>query len=104
MIETARDVGQGAKPATGIASLARLAGLPAYCALYRHADYQNPADRKWRDIDRFRVKRVWPEPEYMWRTVSPAEWARAITRHAGALGQHARSGNVRFYEESEVLQ
>lgn len=80
LIETARDVGQARKPATVTANLARLAGLPAYCVLYRPADRRNPGFDcgSASDIDAFRVKRIWPRPESGWRKVTPAEWAKAL--------------------------
>lgn len=78
LIETARDVGQEYKPATVTAGLARRAGVPCYLLLYTHAPWTNPADPQWRDIARFRVKRLWPEPESAWREVTPQQWANAL--------------------------
>lgn len=78
LIETARDVGQDHKPVTVTRRLAVRAGLPCYVLLYQCAPAMNPADRQWRDIARFRVKRVWPKPETTWRTLEPVEWAQAL--------------------------
>ena len=78
LIETARDVGQDHKPVTVTRRLAVRAGLPCYVLLYKAAEGVNPADPRWRDIARFRVKRVWPKPEAIWRTLAPGEWAQAL--------------------------
>jgi hypothetical protein len=78
LIETARDVGQGYKAATVTRNLAKLAGLPSYCVLYLCGDRPNPADPAWRDVELFRVKRLWPRPEREWRTLTPNEWAHAL--------------------------
>lgn len=78
LIEVAIDVGQGEKPASSMARLAARSNLPAFVVLYRKANGVNPADRGQFDIDRFRVRRVWPQPEHIWRTLTPAEWAAAL--------------------------
>jgi hypothetical protein len=78
LIETARDVGQPTKAATVTATLARLARIPAFCVLYRCAERPNPADPRWPDVVEFRIRRLWPSPDSVWRTVSPSEWAMAL--------------------------
>lgn len=78
LIETAHDVGQPYKSATVTATLARLAQIPAFCALYRCSERPNPADARWPDVEAFRVRRLWPKPEAAWREMSPAEWAKAL--------------------------
>ena len=78
LIETARDVGQGFKPATVTANLAKRADLPCFVVLYTLAGTPNPADTNWSDISRFRVRRLYPQPENAWRTVTPAEWAQTL--------------------------
>lgn len=83
LIETALDVGQAHKSATVTMRLAKLAGLPCYCVLYRAADSPNPADPEWPDIQSFRVKRLWPQPESTWRNVLPSEWAQALLNIRG---------------------
>lgn len=80
LFETACDVGQRNKAATVTTNLARRAGLCAYAILYTPADTQNPADPRWPDIRSFRIKRLWPHPERGWRTLTPAEFARALQR------------------------
>ena len=80
LIEIARDVGQSYKCATVTARLAHLAGLPCYCVLYTLAEDANPADPSWPDIARFRIRRLWPNPEPEWRVVSPQQWAEALLR------------------------
>lgn len=82
LIEVARDIGQD-KPAGVIRNLAQLAGIPAYVALYTHSDLPNPSNSNWPDIDRFRVKRLWPHPEDAWRTLTPDEWAKALVQIRG---------------------
>lgn len=79
LIEVAVDIGQE-KPTGVIRNLARLAGIPAYVALYTHSEYPNPSNTNWPDIDHFRVKRIWPKPEESWRTLSPDEWAKALVQ------------------------
>lgn len=83
LIETAADVGQAKKVATVTKRLAQRAQVPAYIALYHPTDGANPADPTQRDIDRFRIRRLWPRPETQWRTLTPAEWAVALLRIRG---------------------
>jgi len=80
LIETARDVGQGYKCATVTTKLAERAKLPCFVVLYSLDSEPNPADGKWPDIAKFRVKRLWPEREYEWRVFSPQEWAENLLR------------------------
>ncbi|RSC15094.1 hypothetical protein [Burkholderia cenocepacia] len=79
LVEVARDIGQ--EKASGVIhQLARMAGLPAFVALYSPASRANPASPAWHDIEEFRVRRVWPKPEKRWRRLSPAEWAEALVQ------------------------
>ena len=83
LIETAMDVGQSFKTGTltkNEASRGAKCGedIPAYVCLYTPGQTTNPADCKWPDIEKFRVKRLWPEPETDWKELTPAEWARKI--------------------------
>ena len=86
LVETARDVGQSHKNGTLTKNLARRGApcgedIPAYIVLYTPSDEsQNPADPKWPDIAEFRVKRLWPEPETDWQTLSPQQWAEKIIK------------------------
>lgn len=80
LVETAVDVGQNNKPATAIMRLAKRAQIPAYLVLYQRADRRNPADSRFWDIRGFRIKRLFPRPEFTWRYVSPAEWATGLLR------------------------
>ncbi len=80
LIETARDVGQTYKCATVTQKLAKRADLPCFVVLYTIATALNPADSQWQDISSFRVKRLWPRPEYDWRIRTPQEWAEALLR------------------------
>lgn len=80
LIETARDVEQAFKPATVTLALAKKARLPCYVVLYTCADTANPADPRWRDIARFRVRRLWPQSESPWRELNPGEWATGLLK------------------------
>jgi len=82
LVEVARDIGQE-KPAGVTQNLARLAGIPAYVALYSHSGDPNPSNTNWPDIEQFRVKRLWPKPEEGWRTLTPVDWARALVQIRG---------------------
>lgn len=95
LIETARDVGQPHKSTSVTMRLAKLAGLPCYCVLYRAAGSPNPADPEWPDIQSFRVKRLWPRPEKSWRTIEPGEWANALLeiRNWAAMKLDLRAAN-----------
>lgn len=78
LVETARDVGQTYKPATVTANLARMAKIPAYVVLYTQSNTKNPAGSEWPDIEKFRVKRLTPDPEANWRILTPHQWAEAL--------------------------
>lgn len=80
LVETARDVGQTEKVASVTKNLAKRAHIPAYVVLYQLSAKRNPADASQPDIERFRVKRLWPKPERKWRTLSPSEWADGLLR------------------------
>jgi hypothetical protein len=80
LIETAIDVGQKYKAATVVMNLAKMSGLPCYCVLYTCANDPNPANPLMPDISQFRVKRLWPRPEKLWRQIEPAEWANALVQ------------------------
>lgn len=78
LIETALDFGQERKVATVTRRLAQRAALPAYTVLYSPSRNANPGDPSQFDIERFRVRRLWPSPERQWRTLDPAAWAKAL--------------------------
>jgi hypothetical protein len=80
LIETARDVGQDYKTATVTKKLAERANMPCFVLLYTIGTAPNPADHLWPDITSFRVKRLWPKPEFQWRTVTPEAWANTLLR------------------------
>ena len=100
LIEVARDIGQGEKPASSMARLAARCNLPAFVVLYKPSPSLNPADKRQFDIDRFRVKRVWPAPEHVWRTLTPAEWARGLLqiRSWSAAKLEIEAANDRLWE------
>lgn len=77
LIETAIDTGRDSKAFTVTRNLAKRCSpvVPAFVLFYTLSHNANPADRQWRDIDSFRVRRVWPEPVTDWKTFSPKEWA-----------------------------
>ena len=82
LVEVGRDIGQD-KPAGVVRKLAQMANVPGYVALYTPASEPNPAGPDWPDIEQFRIKRLWPAPEASWRTLTPAEWARALVQIRG---------------------
>jgi len=78
LIEVAQDIGQPYKTATVTKKLAERAGIPCYVVLYKLSNEQNIADTQWKDIESFRVKRLFPKEEYTWRVLTPFEWAGAL--------------------------
>jgi hypothetical protein len=82
LIETARDVGQEFKTATVTKKLAKRTQpiIPAFVLLYTPSHKRNPADRQWSDIESFRWRRLWPEPETVWETCSPGEWCKKLVQ------------------------
>ena len=52
--------------------------MPAFVLLYTLSDLLNPADTRYFDIESFRARRVWPEPETDWRSYKPEEWAKYL--------------------------
>ncbi len=80
LIETARDVGQPYKTFTVTCNLAKMADLPCFVVLYTLSNDPNPADQEWPDIVSFRIKRVYPHPEEIWRVVTPQEWAEGLLK------------------------
>jgi hypothetical protein len=107
LVETARDVGQRYKAATVTTRLAQLAGLPCYTVLYACSDEVNPADEQWQDISQFRVRRMWPQPEATWRTLSPKEWAFALLHIRGwaskRLDSDAANDAMVLYASKQAL-
>jgi hypothetical protein len=103
LIETALDKGQDRKAATVTRRLAARARLPAYTVLYAPARYRNPADPSQYDIERFRVRRLWPSPERAWRTLNPLEWAEALLqiRAWAAQREDAIAANDPDYDLSD---
>lgn len=103
LIETARDVGQNWKATSVIRHLAMRANLPAYCVLFTPADVPNGGDGRSADIESFRVRRVWPDPEKDWRTLTPQRWAETLllirARGAARLDAEtsATAGDARRY-------
>jgi hypothetical protein len=80
LVETARDISQDRKPATVLTNLAKLAGIPAFVALYTPATAPNPAAPEWPDIAMFRYRRVYPEGQPNWITCTPADFAQMLLR------------------------
>lgn len=78
LIETAVDVGQRWKAATVTQKLAKRANLPAYVVLYSLSALPNPADPCWQDIEQFRIRRLYPNPEDALHIISPEGWANAL--------------------------
>ena len=81
LIEVALDVGQDSKPTTVTGALARLAGLPALCVLYKHAEGKNPVDNTVQDIASFRYQWVVPRcGGYLWNEMTPRQYAEFLLR------------------------
>lgn len=80
LIETAVDVGQSNKVAYVTQNMARISDLPGAVTLYKLSESLNPTDRRARDIDAFRVRRLWPHPELTFRNLSPQEYAEWLLR------------------------
>lgn len=80
LIETAEDVGQIYKTATVTLKLATRAKLPCFVLLYKLSCSLNPADKRYRDIEQFRVKRLWPDMEKTWRIITPQSWAETLLK------------------------
>lgn len=78
LIEVAIDTGQTVKPATVTARLAKRANVPAWCVLYTRAEHRNAADPRAFDIERFRVRRIWPDSDADWRIMTPQQWAEML--------------------------
>lgn len=103
LIETATDVEQRYKSATGTMKLSMLSGLPCYCVLYSRATTPIPADPLWPDMSSFRVKRLWPKPEHSWRTIKPAEWAGALLKIRAWASQRIDKQAANDYKFNYIL-
>lgn len=80
MVEVAQDIGQQYKHADVIAAICKMASgnghvLQGYTVLYRLSEQDNPIDPRCKDIDQFRVQRVWPDPETTWQVMTPQDYA-----------------------------
>lgn len=95
LIESAIDTGQDSKATSVLRHLAKRADLPAYCVLFTPAAHRNEGDVRFHDIERFRVRRVWPDPDQDWTVLSPQQWAERLliirARGAARLDQERRS-------------
>lgn len=83
LIETAKDVGQTFKNATVTRNLAKRCNppLPAYVLLYKVSETRrNPDQPQCMDIDSFRAKRLWPQPQVEWQEYTPDEWAKNLVK------------------------
>lgn len=80
LVEAGIDVGQQRKDARVLEALAWRANLPAYAVLYAHSESRNPADPRFQDIDRFRIRRVYPHGEANWTELAPQEWAERLVQ------------------------
>lgn len=78
LIESALDTGQARKATSVIRQLAKRADLPAYAVLFTPSDERNEGDRRFADIEHFRVRRVWPDPDQDWTMLSPQQWAERL--------------------------
>lgn len=74
LVEVARDVGQPWKPVTALKSLAQTANVPAICILYQGGpctcEPRRPDDSCAHGIDTVRARRVYPEDDPGWLSLS----------------------------------
>ncbi|MGH9847778.1 MAG: hypothetical protein ACREEM_54520, partial [Blastocatellia bacterium] len=96
MMDRWPDDPQPFKPATVLQNLARLADLPAYTVAYLPSRKPNAADPRWPDIVRFRVRRLWPQPETGWRTLTPAQYAAGLRKARVWSESRVRARFARF--------
>jgi hypothetical protein len=78
LIETAEDYDQQWKEARVTATLAQMAGLPAFCVLYTLGPTPLPGHELLKDITALRVRQLAPEESHRWTTYTPAEWAQHL--------------------------
>ena len=76
--EVAEDRGQRNKQTRVMTELAKDADLYALCTLYTVSIHPNPANPQVPDISRFRVRRVWPDPQENFTVLSPSEYAKHL--------------------------
>jgi hypothetical protein len=95
LIETARDTGQAGKPTHVLADMAQRMGALGLCVLYRVDNGTDPltgclceerreVDGCTHGIDRFRVRKIWPDPVRLWTVMTPEEFRdrlRAVRMH-----------------------
>lgn len=86
LIETAVDVGQPDKIAYATQNLARISNLPGGVVLYKLSERPNPVKPDVKDIDSFRARKLWPNPQAGFRNFSPSEYVKWLlaAREIGA--------------------
>lgn len=104
LIETALDRGQSFKATTVLQRLAQRSSVMAICVLYRPSsgdpdivcpctarDVNPDCDH---GIDRFRVKRVWPDPQRSFSVVTPSQYVDRLReiRLAHLTAEHSDWG------------
>jgi hypothetical protein len=81
LLEVALDKGQAWKAATCTQKLAEMAGVPAFCVLFKMSDKANPtAVDGAPDIESFRARCLWPRQDKEWTSYSPQQWAEKLLR------------------------
>ena len=80
LIETAQDVGQKYKTATVTKKLAMRARLTCFVVLYTLSNNPNPADKRWKDVSKFRVKCLYPKNQHEWEELTPQEWTEKLLK------------------------
>lgn len=88
--EVAEDRGQSGKQTKVISSLAEQAGIFALCTLYKLSDEMNPHSPGVPDISGFRVRRIWPDPQQGWKSLTPREYATYLNIKVKKLKESAR--------------
>ena len=76
--EVGRDIGQENKPTWVIKKLAQRANCMALLTLYTPSEELNPVDDRFYDIVLFRTRRVWPNEEKTFTTMTPAQYANYL--------------------------
>ena len=109
LIEVAIDCGQDRKSHTVTKRLAMRADLPAFVVLYQKSLEPNPAKISEKDIEGFRVKRIWPGREREWKRMLPepyAQWLWDLRRRLSAkviqqtMPPFIRAPRWKAYEDS----
>ena len=90
--EIGMDIGQANKQSLDIQRQARQAGVVGLLTLYKVASWRNPADQRFFDVERFRTRRIWPEPQEEFTIMTPDKYAHYINSLSKELKAGLREG------------